>query len=333
MFPDCSLFATAHSKIFKIVRYKLKTMKNTFFYKFLFLLLMSEFFLLPASVHAQEMEPRAYSNAPIGMNFLLMGYGHSEGGLLFDPSVPVRGANANVDIGVLGFAHVFELLGQSAKYGLALPYADLDANGLLEGEYRERIVSGFADPTFMLSFNFSGAPALHLKQFGQYKQDTIVGATIKVTAPAGQYDNEKLINLGTNRWSIKPEIGISQASGKWVFEGAAAITFFTDNNDYSVNQKLEQSAIYSTQGHVVYNFDRGMWGALDATYYTGGVSTINGIEKDNKLDNWRFGVTLAVPVNKYHSIKFAASSGISTRTGTDFDAFLLAWQYRWGGGI
>lgn len=283
--------------------------------------------------NAQEMEPRAYSNAPIGMNFLLMGYGRSNGALLFDPSVPVQGANATVDVGVVGFAHSFELHGKSAKFGVAIPYAGLDANGFLEGAYRERNVNGFADPAFAFSVNFSGAPALSLDEFRNYQQDTIIGATLKITAPWGQYDADKLLNLGTNRWSLKPEIGISQALGNWIVEGAVAVTLYTDNSNFFGGQKLEQAPVYSTQGHVVYDFGRGLWAAVDATYYTGGISTIDGIEKDNKLDNWRFGLTVAVPINKYNSIKCAASTGVSTRTGTDFDAVLLAWQYRWGGGL
>jgi len=213
------------------------------------------------------------------------------------------------------------------------PYAGLDANGYFEGAYHERVVSGFADPTIAVSVNFSGAPALPLDEFRQYQQDTVIGATLKITAPWGQYDADRLINIGTNRWSIKPEIGISQALGSWIVEGAAAVTVYTDNSEYWGGQKLEQDPIYSAQAHVVYNFKSGIWLAVDATYYTGGRSTINGVTKDNKLDNWRYGATVAVPINRYHSIKFAASTGVVTRTGTDFDAYLLAWQYRWGGGL
>jgi hypothetical protein len=285
------------------------------------------------SAKAQEMEPRAYSNAPIGMNFLPMGYAHSSGALIFDPSVPIEGAKASVDVAVTGFAHSFDFKGKSAKFGIVLPYARFDAHGFIDGEYRERNVSGFADPTFAFSVNFSGAPALTLDSFQKYKQETIIGATIKIRAPWGQYDSDRLLNLGTNRWSLEPELGLSRALGKWIVEGAVAVTAFTDNHDFFGGQKLELAPIYSAQGHVVYNFGRGIWTAIDATYYTGGESTVEGVKKDNRLDNWRFGLTVAVPVNKFNSIKFAGSTGVSTRTGTDFDAYLLAWQYRWGGGL
>lgn len=279
------------------------------------------------------MEPRAYSNAPTGMNFLLMGYGYSDGALLFDPSLPIQGANAEVNIGLTAFAHSFGLAGKSAKLAMVLPYVGLDGDGIIDNVYHERVVSGFADPVLALSVNISGAPALTLNEFRSYQQDTIVGTTIKLRAPMGQYDPDKLLNLGNNRWSLKPELGISQAWGQWILEAAASVTVYTDNNDFYGGQTLEQAPIYSAQGHVVYNFDSGRWLSMGATYYTGGVSTVDDVEKDNKLDNWRFGLTFAMPINKYNSIKLAASSGVSVRTGTDFDTILLAWQYRWGGGL
>jgi len=284
-------------------------------------------------VSAQELEPRAYVNTPIDMNFLLVGVGYSQGNLLFDPSVPIQGADAKVDIGLLGYVHSFAIAERSAKFGVLLPYGRLNAAGDVDGTYQERKVSGLADPVFLLSVNFYGAPALTYEQLAGYRQDTIIGATVKVTAPLGQYDEDRLLNLGTNRWSIKPEVGISKALDKWVVEGAAGVSFYTTNDDFFGGQTLKQDPIYSLQAHVVYNFAGGWWAAVDATYYTGGVTTVEGAPKDNRLDNWRAGATIAAPIDRHHSLKLAASSGVYTRTGTDFDVYLLVWQYRWGGGL
>jgi len=288
--------------------------------------------ILPVA-YSQELEPRAYSNLPKGMNFLLTGYGNTRGSLLFDPSVPIQGAEAEADIGILAYVRSFSFADRTAKFGFVMPYVELFASGFLEGQYRERKISGLADPTLLFSISMSGAPALNLDEFRRYKQDMITGFTLKVTAPLGQYDSERLINLGTNRWTIKPEAGVSKVLGNWIVEGAAAISFYTENDEFFGGQSLKQDPIYSVQGHLIYNFKRGIWLAIDTTYYTGGVTTIGGIEKDNKLDNWRTGFTLAFPVNKLHSLKLAASTGVSTRTGTDFDAYLIAWQYRWGAGL
>ena len=291
--------------------------------------------LLPGSLslRAQELEPRAYVNTPVGMNFLLLGAGYSQGSLLFDPSVPIQGAEAKVGLGLLGYVRSIAVAGKSAKIGLALPYARLNATGYVYGAYHERKVSGLADPAVLFSVNFHGAPALTPDEFSRYRQDTIVGATFKLTAPAGQYDEDRLLNIGTHRWSLKPEIGFSQAIGNWIVEGAAAVTWYTVNHEFFGAQELKQDPVYSLQGHVVYYFARGLWLAADATYYTGGATTIGGVPKDNKLDNWRSGLTLSVPLDKRNSVKLASSTGISTRTGTDFTAYMLVWQYRWGGGL
>lgn len=282
---------------------------------------------------AQELEPRAYVNTPIGMNFLLVGVGTSHGGLLFDPAVPIEGASARVNSTLLGYVHSFAIADKSAKVGVLVPYAWLDAAGYVQGSYQTREVSGLADPSLWLSINFIGAPALRLDELSRYRQDTILGATFKVTAPFGQYDADRLLNIGTHRWSFKPELGISKALGAWIVEGAAAVSWYTANDDFYGGQTLQQDPISSVQAHVVYNFTHGLWLALDATYYTGGKTTTNGVPGNTSLDNWRTGMTLALPIDRYNSIKLAASTGVSTRTGTDYTVYLLAWQYRWGGGL
>jgi hypothetical protein len=197
----------------------------------------------------------------------------------------------------------------------------------------ERKVDGFADPRFRLSVNLYGSPALTLKEFRDYEQDLIIGASLQVSAPAGQYDDSRLINIGNNRWSFKPEIGISQAVGPWTLELQAAATFFTDNDDFFGGNRRSQDPIYSLQGHAIYGFSSGIWASLDATYFNGGRTTINGEEGNDLQQNWRLGGTLALPVNIRNSLKLYASSGVSARTGNNFDLLGVAWQYRWGAGL
>ena len=131
-------------------------------------------------------------------------------------------------------------------------------------------VNGFANPLFRLSVNLYGAPALTLKEFADYQQDLIVGASLQISAPWSQYDSSRVVNIGTNRWSFKPEVGVSKAVGPWTLELSAAATLYTDNNDFFGGTKREQDPIYSFQGHAIYAFPRGAWGSLDATYFTGG---------------------------------------------------------------
>ena len=77
----------------------------------------------------------------------------------------------------------------------------------------------------------------------------------------------------------------------------------------------------------------GIWASLDATYFVGGRTTVNGVLNSDLQQNWRLGGTLAFPVNPENSIKLYASSGVSARTGDSYDLIGVAWQYRWGGGL
>ena len=285
-----------------------------------------------AGAHAQDFEPRSYANAPVGLNFLIAGYAYAEGKVAFDPSSSINDARFHSNTAVVAYAHSLNAWGKSAKFDLVLPYSSFSGGAMVGGQPKEREMSGLVDPRFRFSMNFYGAPALSLKEFAGYRQDIIVGASLQVTAPLGQYDDSKLINLGNNRWSFKPELGISKAWGPWTVEFTPSATFYTDNTDFNKGSRFAQAPLYAVQGHVIYSFPSGKWLALNSTYFTGGRTTVNGVKGDNMQTNTRVGLTLALPVDRYNSVKLYASTGTSTRTGSDFNAVGIAWQYRWGGG-
>ena len=282
---------------------------------------------------AQDIEPHAYSNAPIGVNFLIAGYAYTRGGLSFDSAVPITNAHLNTSNAVLAFARVLDLWGMSGKFDVIVPYTWLSGTADFEGQPVERTVSGFANPAFRMSINLYGAPALSLKEFAEWEQDLIIGASLRVVAPWGQYDPGRIVNIGTNRWSFKPEIGMSKAVGPWTLEVQAAATFFTDNDDFFGGKTRSQEPVYSLQGHLIYGFRSGIWTSVDATYFAGGRTTVDGALNYDLQQNWRLGATLALPVDRANSIKFYASSGLSARTGNSYDLIGAAWQYRWGGGL
>jgi hypothetical protein len=283
--------------------------------------------------NAQDIEPRAYSNAPVGVNFLIAGYAHTQGGLFFDPSLPVTDPHLKTSTAVLAYIRAVNFWGKSGKVNLILPYMWLSGSANFEGQPVQRMVNGFGDSFFRVSINLLGAPALTLKEFKDYKQDWIVGVSALVSAPTGHYDESRIVNIGTNRWSIRPEMGVSKAVGNLTLELTAGATFFTDNKDFFGGQIRSQNPIYSSQGHAIYSFRSGIWASLDATYFTGGQSALNGIPTNDRQQNWRAGGTLALPVNTRNSIKLYASRGVSARTGNNFDLIGIAWQYRWGGGL
>lgn len=282
---------------------------------------------------AQDIEPRAYSNAPVGVNFLIAGYAYTQGALSSDPASPLTDANLRTSSAVLAYARVLDLWGMSGKFDAIVPYTRLSGSAQFAGAPVQREVDGFGDPRFRFSVNLSGAPALTFKEFAAYQQDLIVGASLQISVPWGQYDPSRLVNIGTNRWSFKPELGLSKTVGPWTLEVAAAVTLYTDNEDFFGGSTRAQDPIYSLQGHAIYSFRGGIWGSLDATYFSGGRTTLGGTQGNDLQQNWRLGGTLAFPVDLHNSIKLYASSGVSARTGNNFDLLGIAWQHRWGGGL
>ncbi len=283
--------------------------------------------------HAGEIEPRAYVNTPLGINFLLVGYAYTDGGLSTPGSSPIKNAQLTMNTGVLAYARSLDVWGKSGKFDIILPYSQLSGSARVAGQERERNVSGFNDPLFRFSVNLYGAPALSLEEFANYQQDIIIGASVQVSAPLGQYDKEKLVNLGNNRWFVKPDIGISKAWGAFTLELSTGAYFFTKNDGYFGGKTLEQDPLLTAQAHATYNLGRGVWAALSWSYDYGGRTTIDGTKTDTFYSNSRLGATLAVPVNQNNSIKLYGSTSIHTSAGTQFDLLGIVWQYRWGGGL
>jgi len=302
---------------FKIIRF------------FSVIILLSKF----PGVFSQDLEPRAYTNVPTGLNFLLTGYAYSAGGVLFDPAVPLENANIKIHGTVLAYARSIKVGNMSGKIDMILPYAWLSGTADFQDQPVSREVSGLGDPRLRMSVNFIGAPALPLSGFKDYKQDLVVGASLQVYLPVGQYDPDRLVNIGTNRFTIKPELGISKTLGHFQLELTAGAGFYTVNKEFYQGKVRSQKPIGSIQGHVNYNFKRGIWAAIDGTYYWGGASTVDGVEGNDLQKNTRLGCTLAIPLNLHNSLKFYFSTGVSTRTGSDFDLVGIVWQYRWGGGL
>jgi len=288
---------------------------------------------LAAGAHSQDLEPRAYSNTPVGLNFLVAGYAYADGKIAFDPALPIDNAQFHNNTEVLAYARSLDVWGDSAKFDVTLPYSSFWAHALVSGQPKERDISGFQDPRFRFSVNFYGAPALSLKEFAGYQQHLIVGASLSVTPPLGQYDDTKLLNLGNNRWSFKPELGISKAWGKLTVEILPSATFYTDNTNFYYGHTFAQAPLYAVQGAIIYGFKSGIWAALAGTYFTGNRTTVNGVRGDNLQQNTRGGMIVALPVDRYNSVKINVSTGTSTRTGSTFNAIGIAWQYRWGAGF
>ena len=278
---------------------------------------------------AQQLEPRAYSPSPVGTNFFGLAYANSSGNVVFDPSLPFTNVSANVNGIAALYVHTFGLFGRSASIGASLPYSWGEVEGDVGETFRRITRSGFADAGLRFVCNIVGGPALSPYEFAARKPSTTFGASLTVTAPTGEYDPSKLINLGTNRWAFKPELGVAQPLGKFWLEFFAGAWFFTTNHDFYGGNTRQQDPLTSVQAHVSYTFRPRLWLALDGTWYGGGQTTVDGVVNADRQANTRLGLMLAVPVSKAQSLKFGYARGASTRVGSKLDTISVAWQFFW----
>jgi hypothetical protein len=282
------------------------------------------------AARAQEMEPRAYSPSPIGINFFAATLGGARGEILFDPTVPVTDVNADLGTATFGY-------GRSVRFGRlqglvlgGIPYVVGHLTGNVSQEARDIRRSGFGDLRVKVSVNLVGARAMTREEFAKAPPRTVFGVSLAIQAPVGEYDPTKLINIGTNRWAFKPEIGVSVPVKRWFLDAYAGASFFTNNeNFYPGSATRRQDPLYQLQGHAAYVFKSRAWLALDATWYWGGVSTVDNGPPSTRQSNTRAGLTFSAPITPRQSIKTAASTGTTARTGTKFDSIFLTWQFAW----
>lgn len=291
--------------------------------------LLAPLLLLAAGAAAQELDPRAYTPVPTGGNLFISALTYQKGEVLLDPSLPVTDVSAKVGIGVLGYARTFGFLGRYANVGFGIPYARASIEGNILGEPAKITRSGLGDARVKLAVNLLGAPALGPAEFVKRKPATVLGASLSVSTPTGQYSSEKIVNLGANRWAFKPEVGVSHPVGRWLIDAYAGVWLFTANDDYFGGTKRTQDPLVTFQAHVSYTVRPGLWVAADATFYSGGRSYVRDVGKEDLQSNSRIGLTASLPVAKGHSVKLSVATGASTRIGQDFDTVGLAYQYIW----
>jgi hypothetical protein len=270
---------------------------------------------------AQEIEARAYSNAPIGINFITGGIAQAKSG-----SYTLTTEAANL-------TRIIDVFGQSGRISLLVPYAQLSGTGSIRAQNMNASAEGLSDPVVKISANLYGAPALSLEEFKNYQQDLIIGASLAASIPWGKYNNEQILNVGANRSLIQPAIGASQAIGPWRLELAGMATIYTSNTSFLGSNTLSQNPIYSSEAHAIYYFQNTAYISADATYFMGGQKYVNGTAISGSQENWRFGSTFSYPINKQNSIRVTGSKGVYSSTNTDYSALGISWQYRWGGGL
>jgi len=279
--------------------------------------------------NAQDLEPRRYVNLPVGQNFIALTYSHTEGDVNFSPSVPLTDAFLTIEAPAVAYVRTFDIGGKSSSFDVLQPYVCLDGSALAEGERVTRDVCGLGDARARISYNFFGAPAIQISEFGKRPRRVVAGVSVQVGIPVGQYDDTKLVNIGTNRWEIKPEIGISIPWRKWSVEFAAGVRFFTDNDDFLQTSTFEQDPLYNLQAHIHYDLSRRQSLSLSSNYFFGGETYRDGVQTAIRQENARLGVSWSFALNPKHIIKVIMNTGVITRVGNDSDQYTAVWSYRW----
>jgi hypothetical protein len=303
------------------------------------LLLLAMLLSLVQTLRAQDLAPRAYVITPLHANAVTLTYSFYDGSINYNGVLPATGATGTYGVPILSLYHGFSFFGRSANVVASLPYAEGNFKGTVFGAEVNLYRSGLLDSIYRLSVNLKGGPAMDAKQYMKWKQKVLLGASLKISAPTGQYDPTKLINWGANRWAFKPEFAYSQRWNKWVLDGYGGVWFFTTNNDfwsrnafYPGTRAQTQNPIGALEGHLSYDFTRRLWASLDGNFWFGGTTTLNGVEQSLSTQrNSRIGGTVALPISKHQTLKFSYSNGTYIRFGGNYQNVSAAWQYSWLG--
>ncbi len=284
---------------------------------------------------AQDLSPRAYVITALHSNAVTLTYSFYDGGLSFNGAIPVTGATGTYSVPIFTYYHSFGLFGHSANVNASVPYAVGTFQGDLIGKEKQLYRSGLLDSTIRVSVNLKGGPAMSPQQYAKWKQKTLLGVSLKVLVPTGQYDPTKLVNWGANRWAFKPEFGYSERWGHWVLDGYAGVWFYTTNPQYfslPAPKPQSEQPIGSFEGHLSYDVKPRLWFSLDGNFWFGGVTSLSGISNpDTRQTSSRIGVTASFPLTKHQSIKCSYSDGTYIRFGGDYQDVSVAWQYSWLG--
>lgn len=284
---------------------------------------------------AQELQPRRWSHLPIGSNFSGFSYGYTSADIYFSPSLQVDNATLEMHTVATSYLHAFEFLGRSARFDIVQAYQYGRWEGTLEGLPASTSRTGMTDTVVRLSMNLVGAPPLKGQEFRKYRAavadcETIVGVGLTTILPTGRYLKDRLLNIGTNRVTVRPEFGIVHNRGPWSYEWDLGIYFFSDNDSFFQGNTLEQDPIYATQAHVVYTFRPGLWVGVGAAFGTGGQTSVNDRPGDDTKNNFLWGASIGIPVNRKVGMKLTyISTNSLERAGFDSHSVLFGASMMW----
>lgn len=277
----------------------------------------------------QELEARAYAPNPVDARFALLSGQDSSGDVLLDATSPIQDFEVQANIFSAGIGGTFALRDRVASLAVVAPYADVTATGLLNGVPERVDREGMGDLRLRLTLSLLPGSAVAPADFARSPPDRTLGVSVVVSAPTGEYLDDKLVNIGTNRWAVRPEIGGSRRFGRWNVDGSLGVWLFDDNDAFLGSLERSQDPLMTLQGHVSYTFAPRLWLGLSGTWYTGGTTSVDGVSERNRQENSRAGLTLAIPVGQKNSVRLSWSKGVTARFGGDLETYALTWQHLW----
>jgi hypothetical protein len=303
------------------------------------LIIVAAALLLCRTAGGQDLAPRAYVITPIHTNAVVVSYSFFTGNLDLGAGLPITDAKATANVPSLSIFHSFNFFGRNANFNASLPYGVANFNGKLLSTQTNVYRSGLLDSVYRFSVNLYGGPAMDGRQYMKWRQKTLVGVSLRVYAPTGQYDSTKLINLGTDRWAFKPELGYSRRFGHWVVDAYGGVSFYTTvAKFFSQNQfnpgitSKTQAPIAAFEGHLSYDVKPRLWVSFDGNFWRGGTATLNGVENPTtEQRNSRIGGTVSVPMTKHQALKCTYNNGAYIKYGGNFQNISVGWQYSWYG--
>ena len=284
------------------------------------------------ALHAQFTDPRNYTVAPVGLNQLELDVGHAEADASLDTTLEVVGAHFEQNAGSVSYTHNFAMLGQLAWVQASVPFASV--SGSVAGTDIAGSTTGLGDSSLQLAALLKGGTALSAAEFEKYEPSTTLGLSLTVSAPTGEYNADKLLNLGSNRWSFKPEFAVSKpfgAEGSWVLDLYANVYFFTDDTAYHGTEILREEALPGVEGHISHDFTRSLWVSLDLRYSFRGGTIVDNVSQNDPQENLTAGTEVSWSPSSNHSLTFLFAKALMYRNAPAETVVALKYVYSWGG--
>jgi len=272
-------------------------------------------------------------NSPVGVNQLELAYAYARSNTSIDPAIIIADARFNLNQGTISYTRYFNLFNRMAWIRPSIPIAVI--KGSISGASLNGSTAGVGDSTYEVAMLLKGGPALGVAEFANYKPTATVGVSLAVTAPTGLYSPDKVLNLGTDRWSFKPEIAVSYPFGpqqKWTLDAYANSYFYTDNTSYHGAEILRQQTLPGFEGHISYSFLDSLSGSLDARYSFRGDTFVDGVNQNNAQRNLILGTEMILSLNARNSLSLVLAKALVHQNGPSVTGLSVKYDYVWGRG-